>query len=92
MKNLWIWIFLACFTGHAEAQSDTADERASCQASFHEGCKSDSASSDGFAAPGGVLGSTVLEGGLVVLLIAGGVARRLGRHAAGGGRKAPRSG
>jgi hypothetical protein len=80
MKYLWIWVFLFCFSGHVGAQSGAADERASCNASFHRGCVSDAkstTSSSGFAAPAGVLGSSWLEGGLVLLLIAGGIARRL---------------
>jgi len=90
MKYLWLWVFLFCLSGHAGAQSGTADSRASCNASFHQGCPSDqtsTASSSGFAAPVGVLGSSGLEGGLVLLLIAGGIARQLYRHAAGSRRK-----
>ena len=90
MKYLWIGVFLICFSGHAEPQSATADDQASCNASFHQNCVSDQTSgtsSSGFAAPLGVLGSSALEGGLVALLIAGGIARRLRRHAVGGGRK-----
>ena len=87
MKHLWIWIFLMCCPGYAGAQSDTADENASCNASFHGGCPSGGTSSSGFAAPFGVLGSSGLEGGLVALLIAGGIASRLRRHAVGGGWK-----
>ena len=89
MKYLWIAVFLFCFSGHAGAQSGTADERASCNASFHQTCvpdQSTSTSSSGFAAPIGVLGSSGLEGGLVALLIAGGIARRLYRSWAGDGR------
>lgn len=90
MKHLWIWIILTCFSGHAAAQSSTADERASCNASFHQGCQSvqtSGTSSSAFAAPLGVLGSSGLEGALVTVLIAGGIARRLHRQAVGGGRK-----
>lgn len=89
MKYLWVWVFLFCFPGHAEPQSDTADDQASCNASFHQNCISDetsTTSSSGFAAPLGVLGSSGLDGGLVVLIAAGGIARRLYRRAAGGGR------
>ena len=87
MKYLWVWIFLFCFPGHAEPQNSTADDQASCNASFHQNCVPDqtsTTSSSGFAAPLGVLGSSGLEGALVVLIVAGGVARRLHRHAARG--------
>jgi hypothetical protein len=80
MKHLWIWVFLLCFSGHAGAQSGTADERASCHASFQQDCVPDetsTTSSSGFAAPAGLLGSSWLEVGLVLLMIAGGIARRL---------------
>ena len=90
MKHLLLWALLFCYSGHAVAQSDTADDRASCNASFQQDCQSDQTSdpsSDGFAAPLGVLGSSGLEGGLVALLIAGGIAHRLRRQAVGAGRK-----
>jgi hypothetical protein len=86
MKRGWILLLLVCFPWQALAQSDTADLRASCNASFHEGCKSITTSS-GFAAPMGALGSSVLEGVLVAALIAGGIGRRLYRQAIEGKRK-----
>jgi len=89
MKGLWIGVFLICLSGHAVAQSVIANEQASCNASFHQNCEPDQstvASSTGFAAPIGVLGSSGLEGGLLALLIAGGIGRRLHRHVTGRGR------
>ncbi len=87
MKRGWILVLLVCFPWHALAQSDTADLRASCNASFHAGCKSTTTSSIGLAAPAGVLGSSGLEGVLVAVLIAGGIGRRLYRQAIEGKRK-----
>jgi len=95
MKYLPIWVFLLCVQGHAEAQSGTADERASCNASFHQTCQPEptsGASSSGFAAPIGVLGSSGLEGGLVALLIMVGIARRRYRRVAGSARKVNQAG
>lgn len=95
MKYLWIVVLLLCFPDLAGAQSNTAVDRASCNASFHLGCVSNqtsTASSSGFAAPVGMLGSSALEGGLVALLIAGGIARRIYCHATGSGRKRNRCG
>lgn len=90
MKRLWICVLLFCLAGHAVAQNTTADQNASCNASFHEGCKSDqtfTTSSSGFAAPAGVLGSSALESSLIALLIAAGIGRRLYRVRSGGGGK-----
>lgn len=61
----------------------TADERASCNASFHDGCARDSGgsvSASGFAAPAGGLGTSAPESG-ALLILAGLVAwgRRLNR-------------
>ena len=86
MKRLWICVLLFCLAGHAVAQNTTADQNASCNASFHEGCKSDqtfTTSSSGFAAPAGVLGSSALESSLIALLIAAGIGRRLYRSRSG---------
>lgn len=91
MKRLLVWLFLFCCSGQAGAQSGTADARASCNASFHQSCPAQQTSgttSSGFAAPLGVLGSSGLEGGLVTLLIAAAVARRLYRSEAGSPRPA----
>jgi hypothetical protein len=59
--------------GSGNDDSSTADERASCNASFHAGCpseSSDGSSSTSVAAPAGPLGSTAWEALLVILAAA----------------------
>jgi len=58
--------------GNGNDDSSTADDRASCNASFHNSCPSefnDGSSSTSVAAPAGLLGSTAWEA-LVVMLAA----------------------
>jgi len=90
MKRLIAGFLLWCVAGSAAAAySATADAKASCNASFHEGCKTDqtfTASSSGFAAPAGVLGGSPVEGALLSLLVAAGVAGRFYRSVAKGSR------
>jgi len=90
MKRLIAGLLLWCVAGSAAAAySATADANASCNASFHEGCKTDqtfTASSSGFAAPAGVLGGSPVEGALLSLLVAAGVAGRFYRSVAKGSR------
>jgi len=66
-------VFCALGTTQVSAQSVTADERASCNASFHSGCAKDSAtgvSASGFAAPMGLIGSSAQEGAALALMLA----------------------
>ena len=66
-------IYCALGTAQVSAQSLTADERASCNASFHRSCTQDSTtgvSSSGFAAPMGLFGSSAEEGASLALMIA----------------------
>jgi hypothetical protein len=66
-------VFCALGTTQVSAQSVTADERASCNASFHSGCAKDSAtgvSSSGFAAPMGLIGSSAQECASLAVMLA----------------------
>jgi len=97
MKRLVAGLLLCCVAGSASSyhtddasESTKADTRASCNAAFHVGCQADqtfTASSSGFAAPAGALGSSGLESALVALLLAGGIGRGLYRARAGRGRR-----
>ena len=96
MKRLGLGLWLFCFSVFSSAyhsgisEKTTADTNASCNAAFHSGCVADSdheeqthdASSSGFAAPAGTLGGTVLELGLIALLL-----WRVGRRGLAGSRK-----
>lgn len=85
MKVLWVVLMLVMVSFDTEAQSQMADQQASCNASFHEGCKTEktsTTSSNGFAAPIGMLGSSALEDALVFLLIGGGIFRYRSRRRA----------
>jgi len=75
MRQMVNVFLISCALGATQvsAQSVTADERASCNASFHRGCAQDSAtgvSSSGFAAPMGLIGSSAQEGAALALMLA----------------------
>jgi len=75
MRQIFRVFLISCALGATQvsAQSLTADERASCNASFHSGCAKDSAtgvSSSGFAAPMGMIGSSPQEGAALALMLA----------------------
>lgn len=75
MRQIFKVFLISCALGATQvsAQSATADERASCNASFHRGCAQDSAagvSSSGFAAPMGLIGSSAQEGAALALMLA----------------------
>jgi len=66
-------IFCALGAAQVSAQSLTADERASCNASFHRGCTqvaTSGVSSSGFAAPMGLIGSSAQEGASLAVMLA----------------------
>ena len=84
MKRVIVGILFLCFAAVANAyhsgisETTTADASASCNAAFHSGCVDDdadheeqthTASSSGFAAPAGAIGSSILEIGLLALLV-----------------------
>jgi hypothetical protein len=95
MKRVWIWVLLLFCPAAALAQSETATNQANCSASFLGNCPIEqtvTTSSDGFAAPIGLLGSSGLEGLLVALLIAGGIGSQLYRRAADGAVSGNRNG
>ena len=84
MKRAIVGILFLCFAAVANAyhsgisETTTADESASCNAAFHAGCadtdadheeQTHTASSSGFAAPAGTMGSSFLEIGLLALLV-----------------------
>jgi hypothetical protein len=92
MKRWMSILSLAFYATSASAyhtgisETETADANASCNAAFHAGCaitdddheeQTHSASSSGFAAPAGAMGSSVLEMALIVLLVTGAVGGRL---------------
>jgi len=75
MRQLIAGFLIFCAPGATQvsAQSSTADERASCNASFHAGCPQESTtsvSSSGFAAPMGVIGSSPQESASLALMVA----------------------
>jgi hypothetical protein len=74
MRKLIAGFLIYCAAGAAHAaESATADLRASCNASFHDGCPSSSGgsvSSAGFSAPIGVIGSSPEEGASLALMAA----------------------
>jgi len=83
MRCAWVLVFLLCLAGRVYGQSATADLKASCNASFHEGCKSaqtTTVSSSGFAAPAGALGSSGLESAFIAFLFSAAIGGRLYRR------------
>jgi len=85
MHPWFLAFFLIVFGATANAyhsgisETTTADARASCNAAFHSGCVDDgdheeqtqTASSSGFAAPAGGLGSSPAEIVFIALLVGG---------------------
>lgn len=85
MKHVMLGFLLFCFAAFANAyhsgisETTTADANASCNAAFHSGCvdadtdheeeHTHTASSSGFAAPAGTIGSSIVEIGLLALLV-----------------------
>ena len=95
MKHLRRTLILLCVAASAHGYhngagdtTSTPDERASCNASFHDGCQQPSGStlsSSGFAAPAGVLGGSLLESASLLAMVVLAVAprrRRASRSAA----------
>ena len=92
MKRLILCLLLVGLAASANAyhsgisETETADSNASCNAAFHAGCattdddheeQTHTASSRGFAAPAGALGSSGLELALIALLVSGAIGGRL---------------
>ena len=82
LKRFVLGLWLLCFSALSHtyhsgiSETTTADSNASCNAAFHSGCadtdheeQTHDVSSSGFAAPAGTLGGTVLELGLIALLL-----------------------
>ncbi|UCD67709.1 MAG: hypothetical protein JSW48_12890 [Betaproteobacteria bacterium] len=83
MKRLILCLLLVGLAASANAyhsgvsETTTADENASCNAAFHAGCPTDAdheeqthtASSSGFAAPAGDLGSSTFETAVIAFLV-----------------------
>lgn len=96
MKRLLLGLVFCCVAGSAAAyhtddanESTKADSNASCNAAFHLGCQTDqtfTASSSGFAAPAGALGSSPAESAAISMLLAAAIGGGIVRSAAARGR------